>query len=212
MKFSNQLSLYSTFCILGLGFCHYPVSYQIHSNNDLNEWDQLLVKGATRFKVDVHYLQEGENCIQKGFNSECFLLSHDKPNNVYVSYNSSLELVSFLTNGIQELRHNDDDIVVSLCFKSAPDKCNESSEEFATWISMVDDLYNTLTTTPPYGVQFVLDGDAKPENCLVGKWEKWDSVWIQGSSPDEALYSNEVLILACRPYTYTYTYIYTFIH
>lgn len=171
---------------------HYPVGYQIHSNNDLEEWEQLLIKGATRFKVDLHYHEEGGNCAQKGFNSECFLLSHDTPNKEYVSYNSSEELVNFLTNDCQTLRKSDEELVISLCFKSAPDKCDDSSEAFATWLALVDDLYSTLTTNPPEGVQFILDGDAKPENCLEGRWEEWDSVWIQGSSPDEALYSNEV--------------------
>jgi hypothetical protein len=190
-SFLLPLSLLS-FLVVQHSNAHYVVGYQIHSNNDLEEWEQLLMKGAIRFKVDVHFHEQGGNCAQKGFNSECFLLSHDTPNKEYISYNSSDDLVSFLTNDCQELRLSDEEIVVSLCFKSAPDKCDQTSETFATWLSMVDALYDTLTTTPPKGIQFVLDGDAKPDGCLTGRWEEWDSVWIQGSSPDEALYSNEV--------------------
>lgn len=177
---------------------HYSVGYQIHSNNDLNEWEQLLNKGAIRFKVDVHYLAGGTNCVEKGYDSECFLLSHDTPNKQYLSYNSSDDLVRFLTLDCQDIRPSNEEIVVSLCFKSAPDKCDESSTAFSTWLTMVDGLYDTLTSQPPDNMQFVLDGDAKPENCLVGRWPLWDSVWIQGSSPDEALYSNEVTELSCH--------------
>lgn len=188
------------YCVLG----HYPVGYQIHSNNDLEEWGQLLVKGATRFKVDVHYQEKGINCAEKGYDSECFLLSHDSPSSELVSYNSSDELILFLRNDCQSLRQSNDEIVISLCFKSAPDKCDELSEAFATWVDMVDELYDSLTAAPPVGIQFVLDGDAKPEGCLASRWELWDSVWIQGSSPEEAMYSNEVsfyvfIVLLCLP-------------
>ena len=173
---------------------HYPINYQIHSNNDLNEWPQLLNKGAYRFKVDLHFLPSGVNCADKGYSGACFLLSHDTPDKHYISYNSSNELIPFLSNNCSNNKENLM-IVISLCFKSAPDKCIEDSEDFNMWLSMVDDLYDTLTSNPPQGIEFFLDGDAKPENCLVGRWPLWDSVWIQGSSPDEALYSNEVSIL-----------------
>jgi hypothetical protein len=122
-------------CLLSVlehSLAHYPVGYQIHSNNDLEEWDQLLIKGAIRFKVDVHYHEQGGNCAQKGFDSECFLLSHDTPNKEHVSYNSSDELVTFLTNDCQKLRRSEEELVVSLCFKSAPDKCDDSSDAFAS--------------------------------------------------------------------------------
>ena len=201
MSLASLLPLSIFFSGVQQSLGHYPVDYQIHSNNDLDEWEQLLIKGATRFKVDLHYHEEGGNCAQKGFDSECFLLSHDKPNKEYISYNSSEELVNFL-NECQSLRQSEEEIVISFCFKSAPDKCDDSSESFSTWLAMVDSLYATLTTHPPEGVQFVLDGDAKPENCLAGRWEEWDSVWIQGSSPDEALYSNEVSMNFCHCYVF----------
>ena len=174
-------------------FGHYSVGYQIHSNNDLEEWDQLLIKGALRFKVDLHYHEKGGNCAQKGIDTDCLLLSHDAPNKEYISYNSSDELVNFLSKDCQKLRRSDEEIVVSLCFKSAPDKCDSSSGAFSSWLTLVDNFYYTLINDPPDGIRFFLDGDAKPENCLVGRWEEWDSVWIQGSSPDEAYISNEVI-------------------
>ena len=47
----------------------YPVSYQLHSVNDVREWPALFSKGATALKVDPHYV----------VTSKLFLLSHDRP-------------------------------------------------------------------------------------------------------------------------------------
>jgi hypothetical protein len=40
-------------------------------------------------------------------------------------------------------------------------------------------------------VEFILDGDGKPIDCLVGRWTPWLSVYIDGECPAEAFYSNE---------------------
>ena len=179
--------------LIGICHGHYPIGYQIHSINDLEEWNQLLTKGAIRFKVDLHYHEKGGNCAVKGIESECFLLSHDNPNKEHVSYNTSQELVQYLKNDFQSSRQDKNDTaVISFCFKSAPDMCDETSDAFLSWISLVDELYASLTIDPPDRIVFILDGDAKPVECLVGRWSHWDSVWILGSSPDEAYYSNEV--------------------
>mmetsp|Transcript_31382 Transcript_31382/g.52951 ORF Transcript_31382/g.52951 Transcript_31382/m.52951 type:complete len:830 (-) Transcript_31382:850-3339(-) len=52
-------------------------------------------------------------------------------------------------------------------------------------------MYQQLTYNGgPPGVEVLLDGDGKPIDCLVGRWLPWNSVWIEGQSPEDALYSN----------------------
>jgi hypothetical protein len=116
--------MFASFAIFIFQFIHFgysltsgDVSYQIHSANDLSEWRQLLLKGATRFKIDPHYVPSS-TCILNGIDSAkgCFLLSHDDPKTDLVKYNSTDELVTFLySEEFQNLRF--DNISIALCFK-----------------------------------------------------------------------------------------------
>ena len=166
----------------------YPeIWYQIHSNNDLREWPQLLRKGAIHFKVDPHYFP---GCSEAG---SCFILNHDSPQES-VSYNTTDDLVSYLHSLEFQAQRGDKSIQIAFCFKSAPDKCDEASDEFSDWLSLVDQLHQVLTDNPPQGVQFLLDGDGKPISCLVGRWNPWLSVWIE-PEPAEAFYSNSIEVI-----------------
>jgi hypothetical protein len=173
------------------------VDYQIHSNNDLLEWPQLLLKGAKRFKVDPHYVPSSQ-CQQLDISSAdgCFLLSHDTPIVRFNTlYNSTDDLLSLLHEVVaSSSRHAaSDKLVISLCFKSAPDYCNAKSGAFQSWIRLVDQFYDSATSLlSPDDVEFVLDGDGKPKDCLVGKWEKWNSVWINTGGPQDAFNSNSL--------------------
>jgi hypothetical protein len=159
------------------------VDYQIHSNNDLKELPQTLLKGARRFKFDPHYVRTSAQC---GENKACLLLNHDQPVENLSQYNTSTELLSFLNSAEFALLSNNEYVTVALCFKSAPDLC-QNSTEFNSWLALVDQFYLEALQLPPQ-IEFILDGDAKPINCLVGRWSKWNSVWIQ--SPSDAFYSN----------------------
>lgn len=167
------------------------VDYQIHSNNDLLEWPQLLLKGARRFKVDPHFVPSKE-CEVVNITSEdgCFLLSHDRPLvKLNELYNSSDNLLSLLIT--ESARYKK--ITVALCFKDAPDKCSDDSTQFQSWLRLVDDFYASATSLlDPAAVEFVLDGDGKPTDCLVGRWPNWNSVWINTGNPQEAFYSNSL--------------------
>lgn len=172
------------------------VDYQIHSNNDLLEWPQLLLKGARRFKVDPHFVHSGE-CTEIGISSPdgCLLLNHDRPIVKFnQKYNSSDDLLSLLSSFADSPSFNPaDKLTVALCFKEAPDYCSADSERFQSWLRLVDDLYTrAVTGIDPNAVEFVLDGDGKPMNCLEGRWDKWNSVWINTGGPQEAFYSNSV--------------------
>ena len=148
----------------------------------------FLLKGATRFKIDPHYVPPSL-CHHNGEVSDprgCLLLNHDLPL-AQQPYNSTQDLLSMLTA-------IDAHLTIALCFKSAPDYCQNTSS-FNDWLSLVDEFHAVATAFP--NVEFILDGDAKPQNCLVGRWKPWNSVWIIHKSPDEAFYSNSVEVHTC---------------
>lgn len=161
------------------------VDYQIHSNNDLKELPQVLLKGARRFKFDPHYITS-DYC---GESKSCLLLNHDNPTPQFSNYNSSTELLNFLKSDDFQRLSDGERVTVALCFKSAPDKC-QNTTAFNTWLGLVDDFYLQAQSAPKQ-VEFILDGDAKPLNCMIGRWPKWNSVWINSDSPNDAFYSNE---------------------
>ena len=166
------------------------IDYQIHSNNDLLEWTQLMHKGARRYKVDPHYV-EPKICAQVGLPSEdgCFLLNHDRPVvSMNPHYNSTDDLLSYLASWSAA---NTDKVTVALCFKDAPDLCNTTSSAFNSWLRLVDGFYTEATSLfNSSAIEFILDGHAKPIKCLVGRWPLWNSVWIKNDSPQDAYWSN----------------------
>jgi hypothetical protein len=84
---------------------------------------------------------------------------------------------------------NGERVTVALCFKSAPDKC-QNTTTFNNWLRLVDDFYLQAQDAPRQ-IEFIVDGDAAPtQPCLVGRWSKWNSVWINSNSPSDAFYSN----------------------
>jgi len=159
------------------------VDYQIHSYNDLKELPQVLVKGARRFKFDPHYVKNSSGC---GEHKSCLLLNHDNPTTDVATYNTSTELLNYLKSTEFTTITDGERVTVALCFKAAPTKCQKTAA-FEDWLALVDDFYLQAQSVPKQ-VEFILDGDAKPVDCLVGRWEKWNSVWI--SSPAEPFYSN----------------------
>ena len=188
-----------TLCHVSILAVYPEVSYQVHSVNDLNQWPQLILKGATRFKIDPHYTKS-EDCLLAGISSDqgCLLLSHDDPKTDSTHYSSTDDLVSFVNSDEFKLLRSNKNMSIALCFKSAPDKCDSDSILFQNWLHLVDELYHNLTgdNSPP-GVEFILDGDGKPVDCLIGRWTPWVSVWIDNSSPAGALYSNSVEVSMC---------------
>lgn len=71
-----------------------------------------------------------------------------------------------------------------------------TSPAFIDWVSLVDNFYNksnAIARAFDLKITFVLDGDAQPVACLRDKWRPWAATWINGTSPDEAFYSNDPL-------------------
>jgi len=183
------------------------IDYQIHSNNDLREWNQLLLKGARRFKIDPHYMYP-DDCRKANIDGDngCFMLNHDDPLPTLNTYNSTNDLLNYLQSDDFIKLSGNEYTTIALCFKSAPDRCQEDSINFQNWLDLVDDFYhNIITSDIEKHVEFILDGDGKPKDCLKGKWETWNSVWINSDSPVDAFYDNDIEV--CNVYiTITYYY------
>jgi hypothetical protein len=107
------------------------IDYQVHSWNDLDEWEQGLKKGVTWFKVDLYYTAPSlcPHGAKEQRHKPCFLLSHDAPI-PNQSYNTSDELVQLLKRiyvSSGELQHGigannnlhgkKQKLYVALCFK-----------------------------------------------------------------------------------------------
>lgn len=140
------------------------VDYQIHSNNDLKEFRQVLIKGSRKFKFDPHYVSHHTKC---GKSKDCFLLNHDLPTTLFSDYNTSTELLNYLASSEFKSLVGDEYISIALCFKSAPDLCKTDSDSFQSWMKLVDDFYAQAVATVSSNVEFILDGDAKPTSKFL---------------------------------------------
>ena len=190
------MSLSSTALLLihivgALSFQASNIIHQIHSNNDLREFDANLLKGTYSLKFDPYYLEAKECPISQRTVNGCFLLNHDRPDPVLNSnYNSTDDLITYFKSDRFQLLRQNHTVTVALCFKSAPELCNLDSQLFQSWLALVDDFYLKVINSVE-GVEIVLDGDGKPLNCLIGRWTPWNAVWISSdTSVAGALTSN----------------------
>lgn len=159
------------------------VSYQLHSVNDLREWNAWFVKGGTALKIDPHFVPG----VAPGPFS--FILSHDTPlfEDGLPKYNYSTlnGVLDYFRNGHHPpIRGNS--VEVSLCFKARPDGvCSERpSKDASNWLDAVDDFFaeannviRIVKQSNDLDLSFVLDGAAKPCGCLADRWRPWESVW-----------------------------------
>ena len=82
----------------------YNIDYQIHSNNDLREFEALLTKGARAFKFDPHYVDHplcqssslslSLSSSSSSLLSSCLLLNHDRPSLLSSNYNNTDDLLT----------------------------------------------------------------------------------------------------------------------
>mmetsp|Transcript_26686 Transcript_26686/g.44747 ORF Transcript_26686/g.44747 Transcript_26686/m.44747 type:complete len:622 (+) Transcript_26686:287-2152(+) len=151
------------------------VIYQLHSTNDLREWNSFFRKGATSLKIDPHFVNT----------TPALLLSHDKPILGVQAYSSLADVLSYLKAAPSFIHGKDIDI--ALCFKSAPKELcvDETSKDVVKWNSMVDDFFiqaaevvQQVKEDFDITLTFVLDGDGKPCDCKANRWLPWISVWI----------------------------------
>eukprot|EP00959_Pyramimonas_sp_CCMP1952_P314230 6577753-Pyramimonas_sp.AAC.1 len=151
------------------------VDYQLHSRNDLREWNSFFRKGATSLKIDPHYLNT----------SNSFTLSHDTPVLGRYPYSTLDDVLSYLQHAPHII--HDKAIDIALCFKKAPKElcAEDSTEDVIKWNGMVDTFFERAAVVveqvkADYNITltFVLDGDGKPCDCKADRWMPWNSVWI----------------------------------
>uniref|UniRef100_A0A7S0MXQ1 Uncharacterized protein n=1 Tax=Pyramimonas obovata TaxID=1411642 RepID=A0A7S0MXQ1_9CHLO len=151
------------------------VDYQLHSKNDLREWNAFFRKGATSLKIDPHYMNT----------SDTLTLSHDAPILGRYPYSTLDDVLSYFQKAPRII--HDRAIDIALCFKSAPKElcADESSEDVINWNKMVDsffarasDVVEQVKADFNITLKFVLDGDGKPCDCKADRWMPWNSVWI----------------------------------
>ena len=120
----------------------------------------------------------------------CLLLSHDAPR-LGVRYNSTADLLALLAATPEDVAP----LRIALCFKSgAP--CEDTPRGRA-WLALVDEFFDAaqalVAARRGGALEFVLDGDGKPYDCLVDRWRPWNSTFIDGDrSPPAALFSDDV--------------------
>eukprot|EP01112_Ceratiomyxa_fruticulosa_P008252 TRINITY_DN2133_c0_g1_i3.p1 TRINITY_DN2133_c0_g1~~TRINITY_DN2133_c0_g1_i3.p1 ORF type:complete len:687 (+),score=107.61 TRINITY_DN2133_c0_g1_i3:1026-3086(+) len=170
------------------------LTYQIHSYNDLREWNLVLRKGATWLKTDFYYMpysfcktQSQAAVDERG----CFVLNHDTPISTR-EYNTSESLLNFVQDNSNLFFENPEKkIHIALCFKFDPYPCT-SNELNTNWTSLITSFYdyaNTLIDQYDLNLEFVLDGAATPGGtnpqriCLADLWPKWNATWIVSSDP-----------------------------
>jgi hypothetical protein len=140
----------------------------------LRQWNQILKKGGSWIKVDFFFTQKNCSLWTSKDSKNCFILNHDPPTIKNLHYNTSDHLLNFLENS-----KNLNSIFIALCFKIEYNFiCDEEDETFITWRSLVDEFFekaNKVISKVPYRLEFILDGEAKPQHCLINKWKPWKS-------------------------------------
>ena len=174
-----------------------PIGFQIHSFNDLRQWDSLVYrKRASYLKIDPHYVDREVCSRQTRVSSDkggCFVLNHDKPSlidgTIRYDYNTTDDVLDYLVFR-RDAFVGSSTTYIALCFKSIPlDRCDENSE----WVRLVDDFFvkaNEILFNYSLNVEFVLDSGV-PAKCHADRWRPWvsTSTWTE-----DALFSNNVTL------------------
>ena len=169
------------------------ISYQLHSRNDLREWNAIFRKDATSLKIDPHFLRY----------SDQFVLSHDTPFPWQPRHNqySTLDDVLLYLQSAPTFLHGKS-IVFALCFKAAPvSLCHaghQDDQDVRQWMHMAesffaraDQVVKDVQQNFGITVTFVLDGDGKPCDCLADKFLPWKSTWIDTDQCSQDCYNSD---------------------
>jgi hypothetical protein len=155
---------------LSLALPGLPVSFQVHSNNDLRLWPQALRKGTTWFKIDPHLLPGGQNFTGRPWWSP-FVLNHDPPVAAQ-RYFTLQDLVEFLKIATPLPFP----VQIALCFKAEGDLPPEL-------VRAVVDGLNEAAAALPSTVLWVMDGAGSAMEFDGVSLGNWPSTWV-GSAQD----------------------------
>ncbi|EGC37865.1 hypothetical protein DICPUDRAFT_53679 [Dictyostelium purpureum] len=172
------------------------IGCEIHSWNDLNEFDQMYAKGVIWNKIDVHFVYSKEFCMSQGLNDSrgCFVFSHDTPSINY-QYNNTLDLLKYIESR-KDIWYSVNSISNTLkymdfCFKAHFSVCG-NSKEARDYNELLDEFILDLLDIKEklqLNIEFVLDGKGIQIDCLKDKWDPLISTWID--EPFGALFSND---------------------
>jgi hypothetical protein len=161
----------------------------------LRQWNQILKKGGSWIKVDLFFTQQNCSLWTRKESKNCFILNHDPPTLTNLHYNTSDHLLSYLEN----VNHQNS-IFIALCFKiDYHFICDETDERFVVWRSLIDEFFekaNQIISKVSFHLEFILDGEAKPQHCLRNKWKPWksgNSTFLLTKSLDQ--FSNDGFVL-----------------
>ncbi|KAJ5075628.1 hypothetical protein M0811_07198 [Anaeramoeba ignava] len=164
------------------------ISYEIHSSNDLRQWNSIFNKIQNRkneehwIKIDLFYIPKNNynnfpQCNQTEENG-CLLLTHNFPIKG-VDYNTTEHLLNYISD------------------KNNQEKFRNSQEKIVIVLS------NDLINSQNLNLEFILDGASTPggalfdfsgertRKCLAEKWSLWNSTFISIQDPIEIAFSDE---------------------
>uniref|UniRef100_A0A0G4FKB0 Uncharacterized protein n=1 Tax=Chromera velia CCMP2878 TaxID=1169474 RepID=A0A0G4FKB0_9ALVE len=177
-----------------------PIGAQLHSFNDLRQWESLLVKGWTHMKIDPFFVPGGQESPchlyrqreGSAVSSACFLLTHDTPSFDRLTYNTTDHLLDWIATHSEALK--DVQRYIALCFKQVPGGGCDGSPAASEWLEAVDSFFDRaqkLVQETGVKIDFVLDGGGDPVGCKKDRWRPWKSVYISGGSPSAAFTSDD---------------------
>ena len=122
---------------------------KVHSWNDLSLWSNGFKQGMTHMKIDAHYMSSTSFCLnQKQVTSNstngCFVLSHDTPTSKR-QYNTTDNVIQFITNNIQLFNSSKYPIFLAVCFKLDSVNPCDSSSQATKWRALTTDLMDSFT-------------------------------------------------------------------
>jgi hypothetical protein len=172
-----------------------PISYQVHSYNDLDSLEVLLQKGVEWMKYDIHYVNASA-CLSLPFDYNCssegiFLLAHDDPTEKPdIEYFTADELLERLANTHNNNLHS---LKIALCGKNtAQDRNITYSNNYLNladqFMAKVIHLQQQQANTT---MEFILDGFFAPvEGYLQDRWQPLLSTWSSNRAPPSAYFNN----------------------
>eukprot|EP01083_Nonionella_stella_P081694 225208_1 len=182
-----------------------PVSYQVHSWNDLSLWPNGFKQGMTHIKIDAHFIVDSTFCFNQkqvvsNASNGCFLLSHDPPQPPR-QYNSTDNVLQFIQQNTYRFNSSSSTVFLAICFKLDYRYPCDNSSIASKWRSSVTALMNTFTlliTKYKLTMQIVLDGDASLDDvdrnqCLAHLWAPFIKTFVGDPSNPIATSDNHTL-------------------
>eukprot|EP01119_Soliformovum_irregulare_P013412 TRINITY_DN3560_c0_g1_i1.p1 TRINITY_DN3560_c0_g1~~TRINITY_DN3560_c0_g1_i1.p1 ORF type:complete len:643 (+),score=152.06 TRINITY_DN3560_c0_g1_i1:2-1930(+) len=174
------------------------IGYQVHSWNDLREWQQGFRKGVRWMKIDPAYEEvnfcQNQTRVASHDPRGCLLLNHDDPIESRTDYFTLNDVLNFISEPSNRHFFQGDEIHIALCFKNIT-PCDGSLDS-QNWESLVDEFFNNAVeaiSSLNLSIEFILDGAATPNPnrlCLKDKWRPWISTWIPYSDAWGALFAD----------------------